>query len=152
MEELLVKLKNLLNDSDGINQLRRFLNTVSTDNLKQTNQNRSEKESSGSPDFSKILDALSKNAERAEEPLKDGATEGEPEMDIDFEKIFAMTELLGKAKKNDKSTELMLALKPMLKEENQKKIDRVVKIFQLMAIYPVLKESGLLGGDLLGIL
>ncbi len=152
MEELLVKLKNLLNDSDGIDQLRRFLNTVSTDNLKQTNQNRSEKESSGSPDFSKILDALSKNAERAEEPLKDGATEGEPEMDIDFEKIFAMTELLGKAKKNDKSTELMLALKPMLKEENQKKIDRVVKIFQLMAIYPVLKESGLLGGDLLGIL
>ena len=38
-----------------------------------------------------------------------------------------------------------------IKEENQIKIDRLVKIFRLFAIYPALKESGLLGGDLFGI-
>ena len=39
----------------------------------------------------------------------------------------------------------------LLKEENQVKIDRLIKIFKLFAVYPALKESGLLGGDLLGL-
>lgn len=46
---------------------------------------------------------------------------------------------------------LLLALRPLLKEENQAKIDRLIKVFKLFAVYPALKESGLLGGDLLGL-
>ena len=56
------------------------------------------------------------------------------------------------ANTHDKNVDLLLALKPLLKEENQAKIDRLIKIFRLFAIYPALKESGLLGGDLFGLL
>ena len=40
----------------------------------------------------------------------------------------------------------------MMKAENQAKIDRLIKLYRLMAIYPALKKSGLLGGDLFGLL
>ena len=63
-----------------------------------------------------------------------------------------LTSIISQANKSDKNVELLLALKPLLKEENQAKIDRLIKIFKLFAIYPLLKESGLLGGDLFGLL
>ena len=56
------------------------------------------------------------------------------------------------ANKHDKNVDLLLALRPLMKEENQVKIDRLIKIFKLFAVYPLLKESGLLGGDLFGLL
>jgi hypothetical protein len=46
----------------------------------------------------------------------------------------------------------MTALRPLLKEETRNKLDRVIKIYRLMNIYPALKESGLGGGGLLGII
>lgn len=59
---------------------------------------------------------------------------------------------MAQSNKSDKNVELLLALKPLLKEENQAKIDRLIKIFKFFAVYPALKESGLLGGDLFGLL
>lgn len=59
--------------------------------------------------------------------------------------------IMQSASKPDKNIQLLLALRPLLKEENQAKIDSLIKIFKLFAVYPALKESGLLGGDLLGI-
>lgn len=74
------------------------------------------------------------------------------EQNTDFSKLLQLTKIFESASKPDKNTQLLLALKPHLKEETQKKADRLVKIFKLMAVYPVLKESGLIGGDFGGIL
>ena len=40
--------------------------------------------------------------------------------------------------------ELLLALKPHLKEEKQKKVDKAVKILKLIAVWNIAKESGML--------
>ena len=66
--------------------------------------------------------------------------------------LMQLGTVISSANKSDKNVDLLLALRPLLKEENQVKIDRLVKIFKLFAIYPALKESGLLGGDLFGLL
>ena len=66
-------------------------------------------------------------------------------------KLMKIQSVMQAANKPDKNVDLLLALRPLLKEENQIKIDRLVKIFKLFAIYPALKESGLLGGDLFGL-
>lgn len=58
--------------------------------------------------------------------------------------------IMQSASKPDKNIQLLLALRPLLKEENQAKIDRLIK-YSSFAVYPALKESGLLGGDLLGL-
>ena len=67
-------------------------------------------------------------------------------------KLLKLQAIMQQANKHDKNVDLLLALRPLMKEENQVKIDRLIKIFKLFAVYPLLKESGLLGGDLFGLL
>lgn len=74
------------------------------------------------------------------------------EDNVDFKKLLQLTKIFEKASLPDKNTQLILALKPHLKEDTQKKADSLIKIFKLLSIYPVLKESKLLGGDLSGLL
>ena len=68
----------------------------------------------------------------------------------DLTKLMQLQGAMSQAGKGDKNIALLMALRPLLKEENQAKLDRIVKLFRLMAIWPVLRESGLLGGDLFG--
>lgn len=52
--------------------------------------------------------------------------------------------LMQSVSSNDKNTELLLALKPHLKEDKQIKVDKAVKLLKLLALWTVVKESGLL--------
>lgn len=45
----------------------------------------------------------------------------------------------------DKNTALLLALKPSLSPERQKKVDDAVRILQLLKLLPLIKETGLFG-------
>ena len=53
---------------------------------------------------------------------------------------------------NDDNVNFLIALRPLLSEEKRPKIDRAVKILKIINLLPILKDSGILGGDLLGIL
>ena len=68
----------------------------------------------------------------------------------DISKLIQLSGTLASAGANDKNIAFLLALKPLLKAENGVKIDRLVKIFRLLAAYPLLKDSGIIGGDLFG--
>lgn len=71
---------------------------------------------------------------------------------IDTVKLMHLGQILQTASQDDDHIRLMTALRPLLKEETRNKLDRVIKIYRLMNIYPALKESGLGGGGLLGII
>ncbi|MDE5619244.1 MAG: hypothetical protein K2I80_01790 [Ruminococcus sp.] len=62
----------------------------------------------------------------------------------DISSIMKITELMGTFSQNDKNTELLLALKPHLKEERQQKVDKAIKLLKLMAVWNIAKETGLL--------
>lgn len=68
----------------------------------------------------------------------------------DLSSLAAIKDLASRSAGSDKNIALLLALRPLLKEENRVKIDRVIRIFRIMALYPLLRDSGLLGGDLFG--
>ncbi len=68
---------------------------------------------------------------------------------IDTVKLMQLGQLLQSASQEDNNLRLLAALRPLLKEETQPKLDRVIKLYKLMNLYPALKQS-LLGGDLLG--
>ena len=51
---------------------------------------------------------------------------------------------MGNFSQNDKNTELLMALKPHLREERQIKVDKAVKMLKLMTVWNTAKESGLL--------
>lgn len=62
----------------------------------------------------------------------------------DIAKIIQLAEIMGKFSQSDKNTELLIALKPHLKEERQQKVDKAVKMLKLFTVWNVAKESGLL--------
>lgn len=140
------KIQNVLNDEESMKQIKELADMLTADNGGQGEQSEAP-QSPQNMDFSQLLQSLGGVSPPAEsKPAQATQTGG-----LDIAKLMKIQSIMQTASKPDKNIQLLLALRPLLKEENQVKIDRLIKIFKLFAVYPALKESGLLGGDLLGL-
>ena len=142
------KIQNVLNDEESMKQIKELADMLTADNGGQGEQG-GQSEAPQSPqnmDFSQLLQSLGGVSPPAESKPAQATQAG----GFDIAKLMKI-QSMQLASKPDKNIQLLLALRPLLKEENQAKIDRLIKIFKLFAVYPALKESGLLGGDLLGL-
>lgn len=95
----------------------------------------------------------------AEPPAESGAPMAalapQPNADSGMPDIGALMSLAGMLKNaggSDDNINFLIALRPLLNDDKKQRIDRAVKILKLINLLPVLKESGILGGDFLGIL
>ncbi len=66
--------------------------------------------------------------------------------------VTRLAPLLGQVNREDDSTRLLRALRPLLGEARQKKLDEAIKILQMMRLLPLLKESGVFSGLLSGLI
>lgn len=66
---------------------------------------------------------------------------------FDLGMLMRIKNLLSRAQADDKYVGLLYALRPHMRDENRHKIDEAVRIMQLVSILPLLKESGLFGGE-----
>jgi hypothetical protein len=64
--------------------------------------------------------------------------------DTDIASVIKLTSLIGEASKQNKNSDLLLALKPHLGAEKQKRVDKALKLLKILAIWNIAKESGLL--------
>ena len=90
----------------------------------------------------------------AEEPDEESA-QNQPEQEsgsqgglfdgLDADMLIKLMGMMESMNRHDDSERFLLALKPLLREENRAKVDAAVKFMKLFALLPVLKESGLLG-------
>lgn len=146
MDDLMNKIQNVLNDEESMKQIKELADMLTADNGGQGGQSEAP-QSPRNTDFSQLLQSLGGVSPPAEsKPVQATQAGG-----LDIAKLMKIQSIMQSASKPDKNIQLLLALRPLLKEENQAKIDRLIKIFKLFAVYPALKESGLLGGDLLGL-
>lgn len=159
MDDLMNKLQNVLNDEESMKQIKELAGMLGGELSGQSDapETPAPSPSSGSnqmPDLSQILSNLGGMFGSSVPQQENSAPQSDanPLGNIDISKITQLSAIMAQAKKSDKNVDLLLALRPLLKEENQIKIDRLIKIFKLFAIYPAIKESGLLGGDLFGLL
>ena len=136
------KIQNVLNDEESMKQIKELADMLTAGNDQQNET--PPPQQSGEPDLSQLLQNLMGGSQPA--PPHQTGTGG-----FDISKLMKLQGIMQSASKPDKNIQLLMALRPLLKEENQIKIDRLIKIFKLFAVYPALKESGLLGGDLLGL-
>lgn len=65
---------------------------------------------------------------------------------IDMNMILNLQKIFAGLNKNDKNTQLLLALKPHLSEQRCKKVDHAISFLRLFAMLPALKESGIFKG------
>ncbi len=72
-----------------------------------------------------------------------------PEM---LQAVSRIAPLLSQVNREDDSTRLLHALRPLLSPPRQKKLDEAVKILQMMRLLPLLKDSGLFSGLLSGLM
>lgn len=80
-------------------------------------------------------DSENDNAEQS-----DGLFSGlDPEMLL---KMFALFETLNQPDDNER---FLLALKPLLREENRAKVDSAIRLMKLFALLPIIKDSGIFG-------
>lgn len=63
----------------------------------------------------------------------------DPEMLL---KLLALFETLNQPDDNER---FLLALKPLLREENRAKIDSAIRLMKLFTLLPIIKDSGLFG-------
>ncbi len=66
--------------------------------------------------------------------------------------VSRLAPLFNKVNQEDDSTRLLRALRPLLSEARQKKLDEAIKILQMMRLLPLLKESGVFSGLLSGLI
>lgn len=62
--------------------------------------------------------------------------------------VMKIAPLLGSVNQENDHTRLLQALRPLLKNERQKKLDEAIKIMKMLKFLPLLKEQGILRGIL----
>lgn len=64
---------------------------------------------------------------------------------LDIGSMAKIAGLLSAAGNTSDDERLLMALKPLLREENRGKVDTALRLLKLIALLPLLKESGLFG-------
>lgn len=120
MDDLMGKIQEVLSDEESMKQLTELASSLFSS---------SEGEGAGE-------ESDSVKEDKKEEDSGGGT-------DFDFSKLLMMGQVMNSVS-NDKNAELLIALKPLLKEERQAKVDKAVKMLKLFAVFNVLKDSGML--------
>lgn len=132
MDDLMAKLQEILSTSEG------------QENLKQIAGILGGQEDQSAPDLSAISSLLGQNGNtQSSGQAKEGG--GLDLGGLDIGALMKMQSIMQSMKTDDKNTALIRALKPHLKESRQHRADEALRLMQLMAILPALRDSGILG-------
>lgn len=115
MDDIMSRINDLLSDEESVRQLSELAQILVSGNEGEAKEE--------------------KCAEEADE---------KPLEQPDIGSLLRLTSIIGSASQQDKNTDLLIALKPHLKEEKQKRVDKAIKLLRLLAIWSVAKESGIL--------
>lgn len=122
MDDMMNKIGEILSDPESIKQITELAQMF----MSETGSNKN------------ASDENPQNTENSSDKI-DGLFSG-----FDFSKLMKLQEIMGAVSGNDKNSELILALKPHLSPEKQKKADKAIKILKLLTIWNIIKDSGLL--------
>lgn len=140
-DDLMAKLNDVLNDEESMKQIKELAGALSAESGSGN--------ADGSLDISRLLGMNDNGNEAKEQNTNDNSN---PLGNLDISKLMQIKSIMEQSTKDDKNIALLLALKPHLKDEKQAKVDSLIKIFKILKLLPLLRESGILGGDLLGII
>ncbi len=91
-----------------------------------------------------ILCALTEDDDnKAENERQDSSEEQGLFSGLDPEMLLKMLSLFEMFNQPNDNERFLLALKPLLREENRSKVDSALRLMKLFSLLPVLKESGL---------
>lgn len=145
MDDLNQQIQNILSDPQAMGQLQGLLRSLGGG--QGDNQPQATPASSG-PDLSSLLGALGGSAPQPAQ--NESSLAGVSPQALSM--MTRLMPLLSQANREDDATRLLRALRPLLGEQRQKKVDEAIQILQMLRLLPLLKESGVFSGLLSGLL
>ena len=145
MDDLNQQIQNILSDPQAMGQLQGLLRSLGGG--QGDNQTQAAPASSG-PDLSSLLGALGGGAPQPAQ--NESSLAGVSPQALSM--MTRLMPLLSQANREDDATRLLRALRPLLVEQRQKKVDEAIQILQMLRLLPLLKESGVFSGLLSGLL
>lgn len=146
MDDLNQQITQFLSDPNSMRQLQSMMNSLglgqaASEPPAQPQAEPSPSPSGGGPDLSALAGMLGSMMGAGSAPQESaGGGMGSPEA---LAMVTKLAPLLSQANREDDSTRLLRALRPLLSGEKQKKIDEAIKILQLMRMLPLLGSVGL---------
>ena len=149
-DDIAQKISDLLNSEDGINRIMQMAEMFGLSG-----------NSDGGPDLSALGSLFSQgkdNGERANAPPRNDSSHnqqgnsgadplgglGDLFKNIDISKVMRIMSAYSGGG-NDDNTRLLIALKPMLSDRRQGRVDEAIQLMKLIALWPLVQESGILG-------
>lgn len=129
MEGLAEKLNEILSSPEGQEQLKSIAAMLGGGDNGQS-----------APDLSGLFGG----APQESPPQESAGNDGMPQLDMAT--LMSIQNMVKSMNVNDKNTQLLLALKPQLGERRRQRVDNAVKMLKLLALLPMLKQSGILSG------
>lgn len=123
MEDIMGKIGELLSDEESMKQLTELAQMLVSGDGEESTSEASESEDS--------------------QP-QDNSSSGTPDSGFDFGSLMKLQGIMSAMNQKDKNSELLLALKPHLREERQERVEKAIKLLKLLAIWNVIKDSGML--------
>ena len=145
MDDLNQQIQNILSDPQAMGQLQGLLRSLGGG--QGDNQPQAAPASSG-PDLSSLLGALGGGAPQPAQ--NESSLAGVSPQALSM--MTRLMPLLSQANREDDATRLLRALRPLLGEQRQKKVDEAIQILQMLRLLPLLKGSGVFSGLLSGLL
>lgn len=133
MDDLTSKIEHILGSEEGQAQLKELAAMFGGENGEM-------------PDLSAIGDMFG-SAQDGESNSGQSADNDSILGDIDIGMLLKMKDMFSSTKASDKNSQLLLALRPHLKDKNKEKVDGAIKIMKLISLLPLIKDSGLFGGE-----
>ncbi len=125
MSELFSKFSNMIKDGNIPDDMKNILSSISSSNTNDAN---------ATNNYSSSSDSNSN---------KSANSSGFDASSIDFETILKMKSMMEKLKDtNDPRANLLLSLKPYLKESRKEKVDQYVKFLSMSKVLELFNNSG----------
>ncbi len=135
MEDLTAKVQEILGSEEGMKQLQDMAKMLG---LTGEEENHNAPTANSGLDLSTLLSGLTGGAPAA------GNNAGNlPISPADLAKLGT---LFHSAQEETPGAALLRALRPLLRENRQKRVDEALRIMRLLSLWPVLQQSGLLQG------
>lgn len=152
MDDLSQQLNQILSDPQSMQQIQGMMSALGLGN--NTSSGSTSPAAPPEPDPSALAGMLSAlgggSGSSAPAPPPQNPLGGvTPEL---LQTVTRLAPLLSQVNREDDSTRLLHALRPLLSEKRRKKLDEAIKILQMMRLMPLLKDSGLFSGLLSGLL
>lgn len=150
MSDMMQKIGSMLNNSNISDNLKSAMdqlkNSSSSDGDKSSDTSSSNSQSQINPEMlQNILNIFSSQSKKQEDSNSSRENPNSSDSGIDFETIMKMKtifEKMNQTKKDDPRANLLLSLKPYLKNSRKEKVDQYIKLLNMGKIIEVLKPDG----------